>query len=187
MVIINLKQQIRKKILLNCSKLTTEERADMEYQTLRNMFDLLDKATSIAVYHAYGVEFDLKQIIQLCLSRGKYLYQPVAYRHTKTMLLEEFCWDKSSVFSPAAYIPKHVIEWYNVDLILVPVVAVDFLGYRLGKGGGYYDTTLAKINRMSTCLCGIGYGSIQQVEVLPHENFDVRLDYFACENGLNKF
>ncbi|MBP9743282.1 MAG: 5-formyltetrahydrofolate cyclo-ligase [Burkholderiales bacterium] len=183
----NLKQQMRHQALLRCSTLTREYKTNSEYEALHHLSFLLNTVSSVVVYHAHGVEFNLGAIIDYCQNTGKKLYQPVSYRHTKIMLLEKFCTDKKEIFSNELYIPQDTIQWYNVDLVLLPIVAVDSRGYRLGKGGGYYDTTLAHIAVARPCLCGVGYAIQQQLLDIPNESFDVGLDYFVSEQGITNF
>ena len=66
------------------------------------------------------------------------------------------------------------------DLLLVPLLAFDRCGWRLGYGGGYYDRTLAALPRARA----IGYGfPRQQVEAVPHGPFDIRLPVIVTERG----
>ncbi len=69
------------------------------------------------------------------------------------------------------------------DLILVPLLAFDSGGHRLGYGGGFYDRTLAK----HACKAiGIAYAG-QEVQELFHEPHDRALDMVLTENGLRIF
>ena len=126
-------------------------------------------------------------IIQYCLRVHKKLYQPVAYKNSRIMLLEDFSAQRQEIFSPTEYFPSPSRQWYNLDLILLPLVAVDALGYRLGKGGGYYDATLGQLTTKPPYLCGVGYSCQLLQNPLPHEIFDVKLDYFVSEQGLISF
>lgn len=66
------------------------------------------------------------------------------------------------------------------DLILVPFLAFDRFGYRLGYGGGYYDRTLAELN-----VPAIGFGlSGQQVSTLPKGPYDIPLETIVTERGV---
>ena len=67
------------------------------------------------------------------------------------------------------------------DFILVPLLAFDRHGRRLGYGGGYYDRTLALIP--SATLLGVGFAA-QEMDEVPAGPYDVRLPAVATERGL---
>ncbi|HXP98345.1 MAG TPA: 5-formyltetrahydrofolate cyclo-ligase [Telmatospirillum sp.] len=69
------------------------------------------------------------------------------------------------------------------DLLLIPLLAFDRRGGRLGYGGGYYDRTLAslRIERHSLAV-GIAYAA-QEFPELPHEPHDQRLDWIVTETA----
>ena len=73
-------------------------------------------------------------------------------------------------------------------IVMLPLLAFDASGYRLGYGGGYYDRTLADMKSSgSTGLAvGIAYQS-QQVDAVPHGELDQRLDWVVTENGTHQF
>lgn len=71
-----------------------------------------------------------------------------------------------------------------VDLVIVPGVAFDRRGCRLGYGGGYYDRLLPRM--LQAVKIGLGY-AFQLVGCLPAEPHDVRLDGVATERGLYRF
>lgn len=70
------------------------------------------------------------------------------------------------------------------DLLLVPMLAYDLRGHRLGYGGGFYDRTLAALRaaRPATCAVGIAYAG-QRVSTLPDTETDMRLDAIVTELG----
>ncbi len=70
------------------------------------------------------------------------------------------------------------------DVLLVPLLAFDNDGYRLGYGGGYYDRTLSALPRARAI--GIAYAG-QRVDILPRDAHDCRLDAILTENGLTEF
>jgi 5-formyltetrahydrofolate cyclo-ligase len=73
------------------------------------------------------------------------------------------------------------------QLLLVPFLAVDAMGYRIGYGAGYYDRTLAKLRAMGPVLAlGVGYEA-QRVERLPHDGHDEPLDRLVTETGAVSF
>jgi len=73
------------------------------------------------------------------------------------------------------------------DVVIVPLAAFDERGHRLGYGGGYYDRTLAGLRQRATVLAvGFGYAD-QEVEALPVDAFDQRLDWIVTEKETRAF
>jgi 5-formyltetrahydrofolate cyclo-ligase len=83
---------------------------------------------------------------------------------------------------PAATAPEIV-----PDVLFVPLAAFDRRGFRLGYGAGYYDSTLAELRRSKPVLAvGVAF-SVQEVEAVPSEPHDERLDAVMTEHGLFTF
>jgi 5-formyltetrahydrofolate cyclo-ligase len=73
------------------------------------------------------------------------------------------------------------------DLVLVPLVAIDRKGTRLGQGKGHYDRVLAKLRERGALLIGVGW-PVQKLEVqIPADAWDVPLDGFASPDGVEMF
>ncbi len=72
----------------------------------------------------------------------------------------------------------------DMDLILLPLLAFDRGGHRLGTGGGWYDRSLAFLRGVTRparpLLVGVGY-AFQEVDTIPSESWDVDLDYVATD------
>jgi 5-formyltetrahydrofolate cyclo-ligase len=69
------------------------------------------------------------------------------------------------------------------DVLLVPLLAFDKHGFRLGYGGGYYDRTLKDL-RSRKPIVGIGLAfDEQEVDVVPHLDYDERLDWVLTPSG----
>lgn len=75
----------------------------------------------------------------------------------------------------------------DLDLVLVPLLAFDRLGNRLGNGGGWYDRSFAFLREVAQparpILVGIGY-HFQEVPDLAAQPWDVRMDYIATDKEL---
>ncbi|MBY0378900.1 MAG: 5-formyltetrahydrofolate cyclo-ligase [Burkholderiales bacterium] len=184
------KDQLRKVIADKCKLLGVNYRSSASLALLNHLLPLLDKATNIAIYHAHNWELDLVDLIHYCNRRDKNLVQPVASRINKYMFFAPYNITDTAIFINEEYYSKNekYSRWYNLDLILLPVVAVDRFGFRLGKGGGYYDTTLSAKKDSSTIFCGVGYScQYLEHEVIPYDKWDIRLDYFITDKNMMKF
>ena len=72
------------------------------------------------------------------------------------------------------------------DVVLVPLLAFDARGTRLGYGGGFYDRTLAKLRAKKPVVAvGIAYDE-QKVDAVPAESYDQRLDWVLTPPGPKK-
>jgi len=69
------------------------------------------------------------------------------------------------------------------DVVLVPLLAFDAAGYRLGYGGGFYDRTLARLRALKPVLAvGIAYDELK-VDAVPHQSYDQPLDWVLTPSG----
>jgi 5-formyltetrahydrofolate cyclo-ligase len=73
------------------------------------------------------------------------------------------------------------------DLVLVPLVAVDARGTRLGRGKGHYDRVLAGLKKSGARLIGIGWPLQRLPEIIPADEWDVPLEGFASPAGVVLF
>jgi 5-formyltetrahydrofolate cyclo-ligase len=80
-----------------------------------------------------------------------------------------------------AQVPGH-LEWLEPEVLIVPLVAFDRRGGRLGYGGGFYDRTLAGLRARGPVLAvGFAFGA-QEAEALPLEATDQPLDLIVTES-----
>ena len=64
------------------------------------------------------------------------------------------------------------------DLILVPLIAIDGRGTRLGRGKGHYDRALARLRKGGAQLVGVGWPFQRLADEIPADDWDVPLDGF---------
>ena len=77
--------------------------------------------------------------------------------------------------------------WVEPEVLIVPMLAWDRWGYRLGYGGGFYDRTLEGL-RARGPVVAVGFAfSAQEVEAVPVDAFDQRLDAVVTEKGVTVF
>ncbi|MGD9802384.1 MAG: 5-formyltetrahydrofolate cyclo-ligase [Hyphomicrobiaceae bacterium] len=79
--------------------------------------------------------------------------------------------------------PHETAPLVEPDVLLVPLLAFDRTGARLGYGGGFYDRTLHGLrSRKPVVTIGLGYAG-QEVDVVPHLDYDERLDWVLTPEG----
>jgi 5-formyltetrahydrofolate cyclo-ligase len=98
-------------------------------------------------------------------------------------------WAPGDAMSPAAWgIAEPLDDKPEVepDVVLVPLLAFDARGYRLGYGGGFYDRTLGRLRRRKPIIAvGLAYDE-QKVDVVPVESYDEKLDWVLTPSGPQK-
>jgi 5-formyltetrahydrofolate cyclo-ligase len=83
--------------------------------------------------------------------------------------------------------PKRSAPVVEPDLVLVPLIAVDGRGNRLGRGKGHYDRALIHLRKTGARLIGVGWGLQRLVETIPSDEWDIPLDAFVSPEGLEQF
>jgi len=73
------------------------------------------------------------------------------------------------------------------DLVLVPLIAIDSHGTRLGRGKGHYDRALARLKKNGARLIGVGWPIQRLSDTIPSDEWDIPLDGFASPDGLELF
>lgn len=143
-------------------------------------------ATYLFIYAAYRSEVATKAIIAAAIQGGKRVAVP---RLTdKKGIMEAVPIAAVHLLQPGTFnIPEppatlKATDDLQFDLILIPGLAFDKYGHRLGYGGGYYDRFLAQPNCTGYRL-GVGYAA-QLTDRLPVASYDQPLDGLLTENGL---
>jgi len=83
--------------------------------------------------------------------------------------------------------PRRRSPLVEPDLILVPLIAIDGNGTRLGRGKGHYDRSLTRLKKSGARLIGVGWPLQRLVETIPTDEWDIPLDAFASPDGLELF
>jgi len=153
----------------------------------------LSSQQNIALYIAQKGEMDTSVLIQVLQKRGKRLFLPVLHpsHPQKLAFIETRPGQKMTKNRFGIPEPEYQREWQidvqQLDLILVPLLAFDAHGNRLGMGGGFYDRSLAPIKHKAKPLrIGLAH-ACQQTDHLNSEPWDVSLHGIISEQGLQLF
>jgi 5-formyltetrahydrofolate cyclo-ligase len=143
----------------------------------------LKTGTIVAGYHAHGDEADPALLLARLVEMGCAIAFP---RVIKDQPLEFHHVPDGEVLEPGSFgIPEPLGHWPRAvpDVLLVPLLAFDAHGHRLGTGGGFYDRTLAGLK---VPAIGIAYAG-QEADSIPHEAHDRTLDMVLTEQGIRRF
>ena len=134
------------------------------------------KAAMVCSYVSLSYEVQTWQMIEAMLSQGKRVAVPAVEKTTDELAVFEIR-DPRQELSPGAYnVPEPVasarrpVALESLDLVLVPGLAFDRRGNRLGTGKGYYDRFLARVPERVPCV-GLAF-SFQVLDCLPTEAHD---------------
>ncbi|MGZ9810662.1 5-formyltetrahydrofolate cyclo-ligase [Pseudoroseicyclus sp. H15] len=87
------------------------------------------------------------------------------------------------VEGPFRTLRPEVLDWVTPEILIVPLLAFDRAGYRLGYGGGFYDRTLEKLRAEGPVLA-VGFAFAGQEGPVPVEVTDQPLDLIVTERGV---
>jgi 5,10-methenyltetrahydrofolate synthetase len=127
-------------------------------------------------------EFDARPLVTRLIAQGWHAAMPVIETAAAPMVFR--AWQPDSPMTVDRHgipIPADRIS-ASPDLILLPLVAFDALGYRLGYGGGYFDRTLATMVPRPYTV-GIGFELARSESIRP-EIHDIALDVVVTDAGV---
>ena len=189
------RQQIRKQIRLKRQQLSAADQQHASQAIADNLANsqLFRNSQRIAGFLSNDSEPDLSPLMQLAWRQKKQWHLPIIglpnvnhlwfapYKETDPLVSNRF-----GIGEPDT--PLHeTTRSYGLDLVLMPLVAFDTEGNRLGMGKGYYDRTL-KFLRLrkhwrKPRLVGIAY-ELQKFEQLPFQTWDIPLDAVVTEKSI---
>jgi len=174
--------------------LSADERASASRQFARILrrSNLLRPGRHIAVYAAHDCEADPSAIVRLARRNRCQLYLPaIADYRGRRMEFRRYARDtrlrpnRYGIAEPERGVPRIPVR--HLDLVLLPLVAVDPSGTRLGTGAGFYDRCLQHLRTgrrwRRPKLIGLGY-EFQRVASLAARSWDVPLDALLTEKNL---
>ena len=181
------KQNIRKFLIDRRNELSSEyELKNNSHIHIKTLLEDIGKC-KIGSYFPFRNEISTKQIHELLFSLEFEISLPcvndedqnLIFRNWKTN--DDLVKNKYSILQPK----DDAIEDYP-EMIIVPLVGFSMSGYRLGYGGGYYDRFIDAKNKSGKIITvGFGY-TFQEVNDLPIESHDQKLNWILTEKYLYK-
>jgi 5-formyltetrahydrofolate cyclo-ligase len=143
----------------------------------------LERAATILVYASIRNEVRTRPSMQAAWMAGKRVALPRVVGEELQLHLV----DSDTVLTEGAFaVPEPPataakVQPDEVDFALVPALALDPRGYRIGYGGGYYDKLIPRLAR--ACTCGVAY-DFQLISEVPELPFDIPVDLVITDERL---
>jgi 5-formyltetrahydrofolate cyclo-ligase len=165
--------------------LSDADRAMLERRLAQNLTSLFAGVSVVAGYHPLGSEISPLAAMEEARAVGAIAAFPCFTNPAKPFRFiagDPLEPGPFGIMQPAKRHP--VVE---PDLVLVPLIATDGAGTRLGRGKGHYDRALASLKKSGARLIGLGWAMQRLTQTIPADAWDVPLDGFASPDGLEMF
>ena len=173
------KKACRREVKERLAKMTDALRTDASSSICHSIHKLEEwqEARSVLLFHPMKSEPDITPLLG---TRDKQLFLPRMIDDCNLEIVpysgaESLAQGKFGIFEPSE---SNAVALDEIDLVLVPAVAIDRNGHRLGHGKGYYDRLLAGFRKTTI---GVVFAS-QIFENIPFEQHDIALSYIVTEN-----
>jgi 5-formyltetrahydrofolate cyclo-ligase len=177
------KQEMRAQMRRVLRDLAAPERLSASERAARHLLDLpeIAEAATIALFAGAADEIDPRSVAESLWERGTAVLLPrvggdrldLIRVHDEETLSPGY----RGILEPRG----PVSDLADLDVIVVPGLAFDRAGRRLGRGGGHYDRLLADLDAR-TLRVGLCFAA-QTVEEVPHEAHDENVDLLVTEEG----
>lgn len=172
---------LRDKIRRMKGNYSSKDLEEMSLNVIRNLKEqeLYKKSKTILLYYSMPDEVDTKLLIHT--SREKNIVLPVVTKDglvlKKYISEDDLYLSKYGINEPLGDI---FVDYDDIDLVIVPGVAFDRSFNRMGRGMGYYDGLLPKINAPKVAICF----DFQLIDHVPVDARDVKMDTIVCESEI---
>ncbi|NDJ56454.1 5-formyltetrahydrofolate cyclo-ligase [Enterobacteriaceae bacterium 4M9] len=176
------RQQIRQMVRQRRRALSHEDQSHYAQQAAERAlaFPPVAQAQRLALFLSFDGELNTQPLIDALWRNGQQVYLPVLHPFSRGNLLFLHYTPQTPMTRNVLKITEPRLDVRNVlpleqlDTLIVPLVAFDTSGQRLGMGGGFYDRTLQHWQQHGFTPVGYAH-DCQQVESLPVESWDIAL------------
>ena len=177
------KKQLRAAMQARRDALPPGERQAAAEAIAARIFPLpVGRGTIVSGFMPLRSEINPLPLMQKLAGAGASLALPVIAGRGKALVMRAWRWGEP--LNPGIWgirEPKPDAPEVEPDILLVPLLAFDRRGQRIGYGAGYYDMTIARLRaRKATTAIGIAF-AVQEVGAVPADAFDAPLDLVLTE------
>jgi len=178
------RDQIRQKNKAQRLTLSADDVESCSSQIADNVLssEIFKQSQHIACYFAVHNEVSCSTIIDAIFAQSKQCYLPIMHEETNEIHFVECKKDSTLIKNHFGILEPQgeKVEIDKLDLVLMPLLAFDKQGNRLGMGLGCYDKVLAN-KKEKPLLCGLAY-AFQEVDEIKKEVWDVPIDLAVTES-----
>lgn len=186
------KKALRRHIQEERNKMSFEQRADLSFEIMNNLWSLSDyeNAKHVFFFISFRSEVLTEPMIKRSLSESKTVMLPCTFPEKRIMIASEVRDLEKELFIGNYDIPEpreefiRPVDPLQIDAVILPGVAFDEIGRRLGYGGGYYDRFLESCR--DDCLKIALAFELQIVKEVPAQFHDQTVDYVITEKRIIK-
>ncbi len=187
----NAKKTIREKHKNKRNAISPEQKRELDTKICNRIISLVSFrfAETVLLYAPVNSEIDISPVAEAALAAGK----SIAYPRCDTEKCEmefHFVSSLKELYPGAMNIPEPKESAPKFDraealdpgkcLCIIPALAFDKRGYRIGYGKGYYDRYLSRVN---CTKAGVIYGELL-IDRVPNGRFDLKVDFIVSERGV---
>lgn len=183
------KKLLRQQMSQMRGELSRQEQSRRSAQAAQHLLELqpLTNSRTILAFYPFRDEIDTRPFLEAAGRRGQEVWLPLtdpACRRIHPHVYRGRDSLRRGAYGILEPDPEQAppADPERLDAVVVPGLAFDRSGGRLGYGGGYYDRFLADLSHRPL-LVGLAY-SIQLVESVPRERHDIPLHYLVTEDGV---
>jgi 5-formyltetrahydrofolate cyclo-ligase len=137
----------------------------------------------VAGFWPMGDEIDIRPLLHALHARGHRIALPVTGRRGEPLVFR--AWQPDTPLMPGRFGTSHPTgSTVTPDVLLMPLLAFDRRGNRLGYGGGFYDRTVALLPQAMRIGCAF---AAQELDSVPSGPYDQRLHAVVTETGVRQF
>jgi 5-formyltetrahydrofolate cyclo-ligase len=179
------KKQVRDQARAERDKLAPEEIAVKSRAICRSVESVLNGHNIVMLYASKGQEMNTRPLMESLLSKGIGVVVPIIEKETRTLRLS-FINDLSLLVSSTFSVPEPIgneipARKEDIRAVIVPLIAFDRKGHRLGYGAGYYDRFLS--GNPGLMKIGVAF-SCQEVPETQSDENDIAMDMIVTEDEI---
>jgi 5-formyltetrahydrofolate cyclo-ligase len=179
------KENVRKILRQRKEAMIPEDRLSKSHRICRHLMEIIRNGETVMVFTSKEKEVNTEPLILTLFKKGNPVVVPIIVKEDVSLRLS-YLRDFSALVPSTFGVPEPIgseipAAAEDIGTIVLPMLGFDRNGGRIGYGAGYYDRFLSKNRNLRKI--GIAF-ACQEVDSLPVDENDIRMDYIITEEGI---